>query len=196
MQTVSCPYCNDAVAPDQDGRCPRCGGVVASASKSGIFSGEAWFTDESERPPDAKRSKTESVNPYEAPASFAQWKANRGIPTRGLAWVLFSFDGRIPRRTYWGASIAVTLAFYAFVFVLAAVFGEDSPATKAGFILGYLLMIWMTFAIAAKRWHDRDKSAWWILISLIPLIGPIWAFIENGCLRGTYGHNDYGPDPT
>jgi hypothetical protein len=47
----------------------------------------------------------------------------------------------------------------------------------------------------AKRYHDRDKSAWWILICLLPIIGGIWQLIELGCLRGTEGSNDYGPDP-
>ena len=46
-----------------------------------------------------------------------------------------------------------------------------------------------------KRWHDRGKSGWWVLIALIPLVGPIWAIIETGFLPGTSGPNEYGPDP-
>ena len=48
--------------------------------------------------------------------------------------------------------------------------------------------------INAKRWHDRDRSAWWLLIEFIPVLN-IWAFVECGCLRGTYGRNRFGPDP-
>jgi uncharacterized membrane protein YhaH (DUF805 family) len=51
-------------------------------------------------------------------------------------------------------------------------------------------------AIYVKRWQDRDKSGWWILIGFVPIIGGIWAFVECGCLRGTMGDNRYGPDPT
>ncbi len=58
-----------------------------------------------------------------------------------------------------------------------------------------IFFIWSRFAINVKRWHDRDKSAWWLLIELIPLIGSIWAFIELGCLKGIYGKNRFGPDP-
>ncbi len=60
----------------------------------------------------------------------------------------------------------------------------------------YLTLVWISFAITVKRWHDRDKSGWWILIGMIPIIGPIWQFVETGCLRGTIGSNRYGPDPT
>lgn len=46
-----------------------------------------------------------------------------------------------------------------------------------------------------KRWHDRNKSGWWNLISFIPIAGPIWAFIELGFLKGTPGANLYGLPP-
>jgi uncharacterized membrane protein YhaH (DUF805 family) len=58
-----------------------------------------------------------------------------------------------------------------------------------------LVVIWPGLAINIKRWHDRDKSGWWILISLIPFVGPIWALVEVGFLPGTPGPNQYGPDP-
>jgi len=50
-------------------------------------------------------------------------------------------------------------------------------------------------AVYTKRWHDRNKSGWWSLILLIPIVGPIWMLVELGFLRGTEGTNNYGPDP-
>ena len=38
-----------------------------------------------------------------------------------------------------------------------------------------------------KRFHDRDKSGWWVLIGLVPIIGAIWLLIELGFLKGTPG---------
>jgi len=58
-----------------------------------------------------------------------------------------------------------------------------------------LVFLYPALAIYTKRWHDRGKSGWWSLILLIPLIGPIWFLVECGCLRGTEGPNEYGPDP-
>jgi uncharacterized membrane protein YhaH (DUF805 family) len=74
-----------------------------------------------------------------------------------------------------------------------------------------------SLAVATKRLHDREKSAWWLLVfyllpalldgmanlagdaslvfSLASLAVSIWAFVELGCLRGTTGDNQYGPDP-
>ena len=47
-----------------------------------------------------------------------------------------------------------------------------------------------------KRFHDRDKSGWWVLIGLIPIIGAIWLLIELGFLKGTDGPNRFGPPVT
>lgn len=77
-----------------------------------------------------------------------------------------------------------------------ALFGAESDLTGLITLVLYIPFIWTSLAIAVKRWHDRDKSGWWILIGIIPLIGPIWQFVETGCLRGTMGRNQYGSDPT
>ena len=77
--------------------------------------------------------------------------------------------------------------------------GEPEEELPAGvlIVLGllYIPAVWIGLAVAVKRWHDRDKSGWWVLIGMIPLIGAVWTFVENGCLRGTVGPNTYGPDP-
>jgi len=92
--------------------------------------------------------------------------------------------------------LASTAAFYGIIFLLFAVFGDESNVATIAVLLLYVPLIWISLAVQVKRWHDRDKSGLWILISLIPLIGPLWAFIETGCLRGTLGPNGYGADPT
>lgn len=119
-----------------------------------------------------------------------------------MSWieVLFSFKGRIRRRTYWLASLGGTLLFYFVVFGAIAVTGgvepgEDNPIQIAVTLVAMMPYTWMTFAIQAKRWHDRDKSLVWMLIAFVPLIGGIWVFIECGLLEGTPGPNPYGPDP-
>jgi hypothetical protein len=47
-----------------------------------------------------------------------------------------------------------------------------------------------------KRFHDRDKSGWWVLIGLIPIIGAIWLLIVLGFLNGPPGPNRSGPPVT
>jgi uncharacterized membrane protein YhaH (DUF805 family) len=55
-----------------------------------------------------------------------------------------------------------------------------------------LLLLWPALALSVKRWHDRDKPGWWVLVGLIPVIGWLWLVIENGLLRGSAGANRFG----
>jgi uncharacterized membrane protein YhaH (DUF805 family) len=109
-----------------------------------------------------------------------------------LTWLLFSFNGRISRKYFWIFNILTIgiILVPAFTFL-----GFDTPKADNYVTFSSFVILWPSLAIQAKRWHDRDKSAWWILITLIPLIGPIWALIENGFLSGTVGKNKYGDDP-
>lgn len=138
----------------------------------------------------------ESVNPYQAPIAAAPATALSDAPKRSVWWALFSFTGRIPRRTYWAGSLVVPAVFLAFILAAISAFGEDSPAVNLLIVMFYVPLIWISLALGVKRWHDRDKSGWWVLIGMVPIIGPLWQFIEVGCMRGTEGANRFGPDPT
>jgi uncharacterized membrane protein YhaH (DUF805 family) len=49
-------------------------------------------------------------------------------------------------------------------------------------------------AVAIRRLHDLDRTGWWILLSLIPIVGWIILIIWD-CTKGTNGPNRFGPDP-
>ena len=69
---------------------------------------------------------------------------------------------------------------------------------RAGRLATLLLALaawWALLALAVKRLHDRGKSPAWLLLALVPLLGPIWLAIELGFLPGTRGENRYGADP-
>jgi uncharacterized membrane protein YhaH (DUF805 family) len=121
----------------------------------------------------------------------------------------FSFAGRISRQQYWlkyvllltvievvgivaGAAINLSLGLEP----VAA--GDNGPLVFPGGLVSLLVSLAVIvpgFAGLAKRCHDRDRSGWFQLISLIPLIGSIWLLVEVGFLRGTPGPNRFGPDP-
>ena len=63
-------------------------------------------------------------------------------------------------------------------------------------LLFCVLMLWIYFAIVTKRLHDRDKSARWLILSVIPIIGYIWVIVEFSCLRRTTGPNRYDASPS
>ena len=48
-------------------------------------------------------------------------------------------------------------------------------------------------AVGVRRLHDTDRSGWWLLGSLVPLLNiVVLVFL---CLDGTRGPNRFGADP-
>ena len=113
-----------------------------------------------------------------------------------LSELLFSFDGRISRSTYW-LKFALPLAGFGLVAaILDMAMGTFDYENNIGLLSGLLSLaaIYPSVAVGVKRCHDRDRSGWFILIGLIPIV-QIWLWIELGVLKGTTGRNQYGADP-
>lgn len=100
--------------------------------------------------------------------------------------------GRIPRRTFWLYGVLALLGLGLLLSALLSIAGMPSRHAEA---LVNLLLLWPGIAVSVKRWHDRDRSGWWVLIVLIPVVGWLWALIDNGFLRGTPGPNRFGQPP-
>lgn len=116
--------------------------------------------------------------------------------------LLFSFEGRIGRAPYWYFMLAVVVVFGIIGAVagvsLSSSMSANSGAPPSGGLaamllpLACLIILWPALAIAAKRWHDVDKSAWWILIGIVPFVGGLIALVFNGFIAGTQGPNRFG----
>jgi uncharacterized membrane protein YhaH (DUF805 family) len=120
--------------------------------------------------------------------------------------LLFSFQGRANRAKFWLVALGifvVEMIIFAALFAGAAMSGDPeqlqaavmAPISLIVLIVFGVIALWVSLAVAVKRYHDRNKSGWWILIVFVPLIGHLWYLIECGFLRGTPGPNSYGPDP-
>ncbi len=105
---------------------------------------------------------------------------------------LFSIEGRISRLTYW----KYVGGIYLLVIILGASAQGDWLPKIVQALLGLLMLPAMVVGLFAqiKRWHDRNKSGWWVLINFVPCIGGFWSLIECGFLKGTDGPNRFGPD--
>lgn len=101
-----------------------------------------------------------------------------------LLGVYFSFKGRLSRKEFW--------LYYVIPFVLVGYL--LSQIGNEYFVIDALLVlsIWPSLAVQVKRWHDINKSGWWVLILLVPIIGGLIALIANGFFPGTKGENEYG----
>jgi len=117
--------------------------------------------------------------------------------------LFLSLDGRIGRGKFWIGILALMVAAFVLSFLLGLIglmnVDETGMPVGAGYWIGVLILmavtIWPSICIYGKRFHDRDKSAWWMLIGLVPIVGGIWLLVECGLLQGTDGPNRFGPDP-
>ncbi len=129
---------------------------------------------------------------------------------------LFSFQGRIGRQRFWIWNI-----FYYAVILGAGVFlGQSGLGNMASYILLLVTagLLIPDLAVTAKRWHDRNKSNWWLLMhvplilgrlyapeigaesssmgqtlmGLVALACGIWMLVECGFLKGSVNENRYG----
>jgi len=139
-------------------------------------------------------------------------------------YLFASFDGRINRAKYWAGTIILAIASIVAGFIIGAVFGSST----LGAILVALVTIalfYPGYAVAAKRFQDRDKPGITALYGLIPVLIAsllqafgltgtpnqpnalgwictlvtmgvgLWFLIDLGILKGTPGPNRFGGDP-
>ncbi len=136
--------------------------------------------------------------------------------------LFFNFNGRVNRAKFWIAAL-IFAAINVVMAVLDYVTDQSVVFQALNGMLSIVILI-SSIAVGVKRLHDRNKSGWYLLLfylvpSVLVVIGVlvgafvedstiiatvlgllafaigVWAFIEMGCLRGTIGVNQYGPDP-
>lgn len=108
-----------------------------------------------------------------------------------------TFGGRAPRAEYWSFWLFSVLVVSGLSIADVLIFGTESfMRGNLGLFggLGALALALPSFAVQVRRLHDRDKSGWFILVGLIPLLGGLILFWFN-IQRGTKGTNTYGEDP-
>ncbi len=120
----------------------------------------------------------------------------------------FQFSGRSRRKEYW----MFALLFWILFFVAGVIdtmmgFGTVNTGTTTdpynfswnvhnGPVMIALSLAFFIphLAVSVRRLHDTNRTGWWLLILLLPLIGMIVMFVFL-CLDGTVGPNRFGADP-
>ncbi|HKE93183.1 MAG TPA: DUF805 domain-containing protein [Povalibacter sp.] len=105
------------------------------------------------------------------------------------------FSGRARRKEFW----MFELINFLIIVVLCIVdmhTGTIQPVSGLGLLSGIysLAVLIPSLAVSVRRLHDTDRSGWWLLLGLIPLVGSIILLVFF-CLSGTPGENRFGPDP-
>lgn len=99
------------------------------------------------------------------------------------------FNGRARRMEYW--------MFALFNMIISLVLGlieglAGGPGVLAGL---YNLAVFIpSIAVSVRRLHDTDRSGWWLLIGLVPLVGVI-ALLVFMVSDSQPGRNQYGANP-
>ena len=104
------------------------------------------------------------------------------------------FRGRACRSEYW-----YFVLFYLLIHIVLGLMDGilGSQRREGAGLLGSLFALAMllpTLAVAVRRLHDIGKSGWWLLVSLVPLIGGLIPLVF--AVRDSEpGDNAYGPNP-
>ena len=101
------------------------------------------------------------------------------------------FSGRANRKQFWLYALWLVVV-YIVIGILSAALGEK--AGNAVIALVWLALIVPNLAMIVRRLHDTDRSGWWVLIGLLPLIGGLILFVFE-VLPGTPGENRFGSQP-
>jgi len=114
---------------------------------------------------------------------------------------LFSFTGRISRQAFWiffavGVAVAIGINMMAMGSMMGGDFDPNNPPQiPFWFWIVQIPILWISLAVYAKRFHDQDKSAWFLLLMLIPILGPLIVIIMLGFIAGSPGPNRFGDGP-
>ena len=125
------------------------------------------------------------------------------------------FNGRAEKKEFWYFSLFVVIFSIVLAVIDAFIPGFDtffeiplpeqlnatygspySTPSGMGLLSGIyaLAMAIPSLSIAVRRLHDTDRTGWWFLLILLPLIGII-VLIVFWAKDSTPGENRYGPDP-
>jgi uncharacterized membrane protein YhaH (DUF805 family) len=100
------------------------------------------------------------------------------------------FSGRSPRAEYWYFALFTTLISVG-ASIVDAIGLNGSPVLATIANLAFFLP---SLSVFVRRLHDVDRSGWWFLLALIPLIG--WVILLVWLVSsGTRGANRFGPNP-
>ena len=99
------------------------------------------------------------------------------------------FSGRARRKELW-MFVLFNIIITIILSIVSQMIGMDGILDG---LYGLAVLV-PSLAVGARRLHDTGKSAWWLLLCLVPIIGWIILIIFY-VLDSQPGANEYGPNP-
>ncbi|CAJ1800318.1 Inner membrane protein YhaI [Aeromonas veronii] len=100
------------------------------------------------------------------------------------------FSGRARRTEYW-MFVLCNVIVMQLLGMVDKLIGGDKEFISGIYSLAVLLP---SLAVAVRRLHDTDRSGWWLLLVLVPIIGTLVLIYFMVC-NGQQGPNRFGDDP-
>ncbi len=109
------------------------------------------------------------------------------------------FEGRARRQEYWYFVLFYLISYFVLAVVdeaLGLAWASPRGGHHGGLLetLFSLVMFIPSIAVTARRLHDTDRSGWWQLIYLVPLVGFLVMLVFL-VLDSQPGSNRFGPNP-
>ena len=118
-------------------------------------------------------------------------------PEPTVRWVLFSWRGRLGRKSYlWAAALLLIAQIYLFTTAAGLDANLESHMMPLGFssIALWLVSAWALFAMTIKRLHDIDWSPKLAIAIFLPLVSLIF-LVAMMMIPGSQQTNAHGPPP-
>ena len=118
--------------------------------------------------------------------SLHYWKNYVTVVTQKFA----TFSGRATRGEYWRFFLMNVFVAFIVAFVEVGFFEQKGHLSDI-----YSLAVFIPgLALSARRLHDVNKSAWWLLMHFLPLFGTLY-LLYLSLKKGDVGPNRFGEDP-
>ena len=99
------------------------------------------------------------------------------------------FKGRATRKQFWLWALFCVIAVWIIDLLAMICLSENAASVVAGLV--NLAILLPSLSMGARRLHDSDKSAWWLLLNLLPILGGLVLFVFY-LLPSTEGENRFG----
>ena len=106
------------------------------------------------------------------------------------------FQGRTSRRDFWLTVLGIVII----VFIASFIIGLVGSSAEEGSVISTIcvVLLWIleigislgALSLDVRRLHDINKSGWWVLISLVPVVGSIILLVFF-CLPAVNEGNNY-----
>jgi uncharacterized membrane protein YhaH (DUF805 family) len=143
----------------------------------------------------AKSLKEDDVSTFDLDGTQVDRPSSNRLSIKLL---YFSFSGRLSRSEFWLYGMMPYAIFSIVIATIYLPFTNISSQWTAFFsaislILTLLLAI-PSLALLVKRLHDLNKSAWWLGVLIVPVLGALYLLFITACYRGNEGGNHYGEE--